>query len=70
MLNFLTDYYGDDRSALIKNSLIEKFEDLKDREAISKFEKQEQRGKVSFISADEILTAARNKRARPSKKLK
>ncbi|PIX14041.1 MAG: hypothetical protein COZ72_07065 [Elusimicrobia bacterium CG_4_8_14_3_um_filter_50_9] len=62
MLNFLTDYYGDDRSALIKNSLIEKFEDLKDREFIDEFEKMEERGKVSFFSADEILTASRKKK--------
>jgi len=42
--------------------ILEKFEDLKDRVAIDKFEKQEKRGKVSFVSADEILTASRKKK--------
>jgi len=41
---------------------IEKFEDLKDREFIDEFEKMEERGKVSFFSADEILTASRKKK--------
>jgi len=72
MLNFMTDYYGDDRSSLIKHSLMEKFEDLKDREVIAKFEKQEKRGGLSFFSADEILreTRKRKKFARLSKKRK
>ena len=48
----------------LRNDIDKKFEDLKDRKVIDKFEKREERGKVSFFSADEILTASRKKKNR------
>jgi hypothetical protein len=55
IVNFLSDFYEQDRSALIKFSLKELYEDIIDRKAISQYEKREKEGKTSFVSADEIL---------------
>jgi hypothetical protein len=40
---------------LIKKSLVELYENVKDLNEIKKFESKEKRGKVSFSSAEEIL---------------
>lgn len=40
LLNFLKEYYQCDTSALLKKSLIELYEDIKDKEAIEEFEKK------------------------------
>jgi hypothetical protein len=55
MVNFLSDFYGQDRSTLIKFSLKELYEDIIDRKTISQYEKKEKEGKTSFASSDEIL---------------
>jgi hypothetical protein len=55
IINFLSDFYEQDRSALIKFSLKELYEDIIDRKAISQYEKREKEGKTSFVSSDEIL---------------
>jgi predicted transcriptional regulator len=56
MLDFLADYFEEDRSTLVKHSLVELFEDLKDREVIEAFEKFEKKsGKKKFVSSDDIL---------------
>jgi hypothetical protein len=56
MLDLLADYFEEDRSALIKHSLTELFEELKDREVIEIFEKSEKKsGKKKFVSSDDIL---------------
>jgi hypothetical protein len=56
MLKQLTEYFHADRSTLIKRSLLELYENMRDIEAIETFEKKEKRGKVSFFTADSILT--------------
>jgi hypothetical protein len=43
MVNFLSDFYGQDRSALIKFSLKELYEDIIDRKTISRYEKKRKR---------------------------
>ncbi|MDR3324479.1 MAG: DUF6290 family protein [Spirochaetaceae bacterium] len=55
MIGFLSDFYGQDRSALIKFSLKELYEDIIDRKTISRYEKREKEGKTSFASSDEVL---------------
>jgi hypothetical protein len=55
MVDFLSDFYGQDRSALIRFSPKELYEDIIDRKAISQYEKREKTGKTSFVSSDEIL---------------
>ena len=55
MMNFLVDYFEEDKSELIKHSLRDLYEDLKDREMIEDFEKREKRGKkMVFINAETI----------------
>jgi hypothetical protein len=56
MLKQLTKYFNADRSTLIKRSLLELYENMRDIEAIEAFEKKEKKGKVSFSTADSILT--------------
>lgn len=56
ILNYLTEFFEKDRSSLIKQSLTELYEDLKDREVIDMYEKSEtKRGKTKFLSSDDIL---------------
>jgi len=40
---------------LIKYSLKELYEDIVDRNVISDFEKRENEGNVSFVSADDVI---------------
>jgi len=51
----LTDYYGVDKSTLIKRSLYELYENIVDLEFIEEFEKREKEGKTSFVTAEDIL---------------
>lgn len=55
MLRHLSEYFHADRSTLIKKSLLELYENMLDIETIESFEKKEKKGKVSFITAEEIL---------------
>jgi Arc/MetJ-type ribon-helix-helix transcriptional regulator len=64
MVEFLSNFYEQDKSALIKYSLRELYEDIIDREAITGFEKREEEGKTSFIPADEILKALKGAQKR------
>jgi len=56
MLKQLTEYFHADRSTLIKRSLMELYENMQDMEAIETFEKKEKKGKVSFLTADNIIS--------------
>ncbi len=56
LLNFLKEYYQCDTSALLKKSLIELYEDIKDKEAIEEFEKKETLGNAKFSSFEEIIS--------------
>jgi hypothetical protein len=56
VLKQLTQHFRADRSTLIKRSLLELHERIRDIEAIEAFEKKEKRSKVSFLTADSILT--------------
>ena len=55
ILNYIITQFDKDKSTIIKEALIEKYEDLQDLKVINKFEKEEKLGKISFISSDEIL---------------
>ena len=54
VLKRLSNYYDEDRSKLLKKSLMEMYEDLIDRKVIDKFEAEERTKKVRFYTADEI----------------
>jgi len=55
ILKKLSDHFHEDKSTLIKKSLIELYENVMDLNEIKKFEAKEKRGKISFLSAEEIL---------------
>ncbi|MEK6767182.1 MAG: DUF6290 family protein [Planctomycetota bacterium] len=54
-LKQLSEYFHADRSTLIKKSLLELYENMKDIEIVDLFEKKEKRKKVSFVTAEELL---------------
>ncbi len=55
LLKFLKEYYNCDASSLLKRSLYELYEDLKDKEIIEQFEKNEKSGKSQFIKIDDFI---------------
>jgi type I site-specific restriction-modification system R (restriction) subunit len=52
IIDFLTNYYEEDKSSLIKHSLKELYEDIVDNSTIDQYEKNETR---SFVSGEEII---------------
>lgn len=54
LLNFLKEYYECDTSVLLKKSLWEMYEDIKDKEIIEDFESREQGKETSFSSFEDI----------------
>ena len=54
ILRELTRYYNEDKSSLIKRTLIDLYEDKLDYEEIEKFEKKEKKGKVRFKTFKEV----------------
>ncbi len=55
MLTHLQNYFDEDKSKILKEAMLEKFEDLHDREVIEIYEKKVKAGKVQFESADELI---------------
>jgi predicted transcriptional regulator len=55
MLKQLSEYFRTDRSTLIKKSLFDLYENMLDIETIESFEKKEKKGKVLFVTAEDIL---------------
>ena len=55
MLKQLTEYFHADKSTLIKKSLLDLYENMRDIETIETYERKEKRGKASFVTADDIL---------------
>ena len=55
MINKLTEHFHEDKSTLIKKSLVELYESVIFFEAIKPFE--EKKGKVAFSAAEDILKA-------------
>jgi hypothetical protein len=55
ILKELSEYYDEDRSKLVKKSIMEMYETLVDRKLIDKFEVKESKKKAHFHSADEML---------------
>jgi len=55
VLNYLKEYFHCDSSTLLKKSLFELYEDLKDKEIIDAFEEKEKDGKTKFISFEKLF---------------
>ena len=53
ILDYLSKYYDEEKSTIIKHSLKDLFEDIHDRETIEEYEKSE--GETAFLTADDIL---------------
>lgn len=55
ILKKLSDYFHEDKSALIKKSLVELYENVLDLNTITRYEEKEKKKKVSFTTAADIL---------------
>ena len=55
IIKILSLHFHCDYSSLVKKSLFDMYEDLKDREFIESFEKKESKKKEKFLTAQEIL---------------
>ena len=55
ILRKLSEHFHEDKSALIKKSLFELYENIVDLDEIEKFEAKERKGKTSFFTAEDIL---------------
>lgn len=55
ILKLLQKHYNCDTSSLIKKSLWQLYEDIKDKEIIEDFEKKEKSKKARFVSIDNII---------------
>jgi len=56
MVDFLSEYYEQDKSSLIKYSIRELYEDIMDKQAIAEYEAKEKDGGVKFIDSAEVLS--------------
>ena len=55
MLEYLADYYDEDKSSLIKHSLKDLYEDIVDMKVIEGFESKEKKKKPEFITGSTIV---------------
>jgi len=55
ILKKLENHFEEDKSTLIKHSLMELYEDIIDQNEIEIFEEKEKKGKVKFIKDTEIF---------------
>ncbi len=55
ILKKLSDYFHEDKSALIKKSLVDLYENVLDLNTITRYEEREKKKKVSFSTAADIL---------------
>jgi hypothetical protein len=55
ILKKLSDHFHEDKSALVKKSLVELYENILDLDEIKQFEARERKGKASFSTAEDIL---------------
>ena len=60
IVNFLSDYYEQDKSSLIKYSLKELYEDIIDKQIINEFETREKNEEIKFIDSKEIIKNIQN----------
>jgi len=55
ILKKLTEHFHEEKSALVKKSLLELYENVTDLNNIKRFEAKERKGKASFFTAEDIL---------------
>jgi hypothetical protein len=62
MVNFLSEYYEQDKSSLIKHSLKELYEEIIDKQIINEYETREKNGEINFVDSNEIINMMKNQR--------
>jgi Arc/MetJ-type ribon-helix-helix transcriptional regulator len=62
MVDFLSEYYEQDKSSLIKYSIRELYDDIMDKQAIAEYEAKEKNGRVKFIDSAEVLSMLQNQK--------
>jgi len=62
MVNFLSNYYEQDKSSLIKYSLKELYEDIIDKQTIAEYETKEKTGELKFVDTNSIMNMLKNQR--------
>ena len=55
VLNYLKNQFHCDSSTLLKKSLFELYEDMKDKEIIESFEEKSKNKKPQFVTFDELM---------------
>jgi len=55
ILDYLSKYFSEETSALLKHSLFDLYEDVIDREKIDRFETDEKKGNIKFVSSEDVL---------------
>ena len=55
VLNYLKNQFHCDSSTLLKKSLFELYEDMKDKEIIESFEQKSNNKKPRFVTFDELM---------------
>jgi len=55
ILKLLKEHYNCDASTLLKKSLWDLYEEIKDKEIIEDFEKREKGKKAKFVQIDDLL---------------
>jgi NAD+--asparagine ADP-ribosyltransferase len=60
MVKFLSNYYEQDKSSLIKYSLKELYEDIIDKQIITEYEKREENSEMIFIESNDIMNMLQN----------
>ena len=56
MVKFLSDYYEQDKSSLIKYSIRELYEDIIDNQVITEYEAKREKGEAAFVDSGTIIT--------------
>ncbi len=54
LLKYLKEYYNCDASTLVKKSLWDLYEGIKDKEIVEIFEKKEKNGKSKFVKFENL----------------
>ena len=55
VLNYLKNHFHCDSSTVLKKSLFELYEDMKDKEIIESFEEKSKNKKTRFVTFDELM---------------
>jgi hypothetical protein len=55
ILKTLKDYYNCDSSSLIKKTLLDLYEEIKDKEIIEQYELREKTSKTGFVKVEDII---------------